>query len=190
MPKIIKIMFIVLASVVIVPVAIIISCISFAIIYTVGINLVAPSPDVTTIKEAEFPFQIVYEKNEEIFVIEDILICEYDGTYTHSGGKSRSWKEYFKSENDDVLTVFKDGTTEICIGIGSSRYYMNEPDYSDKNSEITPWASRVIRENGVHIEPVSEDELYSAYGIKIISWELSDPIENTYVSKKWYEFWK
>lgn len=186
--NILKKIVIILVSIIAV---IILAPICFIFLFCMLTNIIYPSPDVPVIKEAEFPFEIVYEKNGELVTVQDIYVCEYDGTYTHTGGKSRCWDEYFKSGNEDALVVFNDDTTEIGISIGLAWYYMEDPNYSKKNGKMIPTAyKRIYKNGGVHGEPLSAEELYSEYGVKIISWKLSEPIENTYVPKKWYEFWK
>ena len=174
-----------------IPLAVFMSIVMFCFVFTVAVNLIYPSPDVPEIREAEFPFEIVYEYKGKLVEVEDIYVCKYDGVNTNAAGKFRCWDEYFKSGNEDVLEVFKDDTTEVGISIGSAQYYMGDPNYSTKNEEKTPSAYRITRDDSlIYTEPLSEEELYSEYGIKIISWELSKPIENTFAPKKWYEFWK
>ena len=186
--NILKKVAIILVSIVAV---IILAPICFIFLFCMLINIVYPSPDVPVIKEAEFPFEIVYEKNGEIIKIEDIYVCKYDGVNANTGGKYRRWKEYFKSGNEDALTVFEDETTEVSIEIGNSWYYMADPEHYKPNTEITPFARRITHKDGrISYKTLSEEDLYSEYGVKIISWKLAEPIENTYVTKKWYEFWK
>ena len=60
---------------------------------------------------------------------------------------------------------------------------------SDYDNELTPTAFRISRDLSLAIyeERLSHADLYSEYGIKIIDWEFSEPIENTFRPKKWYE---
>lgn len=174
-----------------VPLVIFMAIVAFCFVITVAVNLIYPSPEVPVIREAEFPFEIVYEQNGEISEIKDVYICKYNGVYTTAGGKSRSWKEYFKSGNENALIVYKDDATEVSINIGTARYYMDNSDHPQKNEAKKPSAYRVTEKDGmIYGEPLSDEKLYSEYGIKIISWNLPDPIENTFVPKMWYEFWK
>lgn len=59
-----------------------------------------PNPTKPEITHGEFPFHLVYEINGETKVIEDTLICEYDGIGMNEGnGKYRKWKESLASGN-------------------------------------------------------------------------------------------
>ena len=45
------------------------------------------------IKKAEFPFEIVYELDGETVTVNDIFVCEYDGTlWNENTGRQRQWK--------------------------------------------------------------------------------------------------
>ena len=47
------------------------------------------------IRYGEFPFRLEYEINGERFVIEDTVICEFDGIgWNEAQGKFRKWKDY------------------------------------------------------------------------------------------------
>ena len=56
-----------------------------------------PDPPRPEITYSEFPFRIEYEINGELVVIEDAVICEFDGFQPNwSGGdKTRKWKVSF-----------------------------------------------------------------------------------------------
>ena len=175
--------------------SILIGIILLPVFFSVSFQIISyftmENPDVPVIKKGEFPFEIIYEVNGERFSIKDTYVCEYDGIQISKGGKYLGWKGYFKSGNKDPLTIFIGDTTEIVIDIGDYWYYMGDPILPKSHKNRIPAFGRVIRENGgISGEALSSEELYSEYGIKIISCSLPEPIENTFVPKKWYEFWK
>lgn len=150
-------------------------------------NVALSPPDFPEIKYGEFPFKITYEYNGETTEIEDICVCEFNGVNTTAGGKYRSWKQYFKSGNEDVLTIYKDDTFELGFSIGSAEYFMNDTKFhTDEPPKPTAYLIRYT-DKGKNTVFLSADELYSELGIKITSWEFSEPIENTFRPKKWYE---
>lgn len=187
MKKVLKKILIALAVVASLPVICLVAVVAFCVVTTLAFNLIYAVPDMPTVKKGEFPFEITYEQNGKLVEIKDVYVCEYEGVYTTEGGKFRSWKEYFKSGNEAALTVFKDETTEVYISIGDSWYYMADPDHYKANTEIKPSARRITHKDGwISSNTLSEEELYLEYGVKIIKWKLSEPVENTFVPR-WYD---
>ena len=137
-----------------------------------------PKPEITY---GEFLFKLEYEINGQRFTVEDILICKFDG-YSYGFGDSekyRRWKSYLASDKNEgaVLLLFDDTLgIKIYCGVGSARYYMGEPNYRGPNP-ARPNLGMSAAPGGYGTVP---DELIEKYGIKIISWEFSDPIVNTF----------
>lgn len=102
-----------------------------------GISLL-PDPPKPEITYGEFPFRLVYELNGERKVIEDTLICEYDGIGMNEGqGKYRKWKEHLASGKEKLLLLELDNPAalrsnrkvvkqEIYYSTGSAQYYMGD----------------------------------------------------------------
>ena len=149
-------------------------------------DLSTPNPPKPNITYGEFPFSLVYELNGEEKVVEDTLIGEYDGI-TRIGGptnKSRSWIHSFMS-GDKLITLLRIDETDVIhypFLTNTVGYYMGDNKYGPQgfsscayrhNSEEDPNYNR----DGYYISP---DELLNKYGIKIISWEIAPPIENTF----------
>lgn len=87
-----------------------------------------PNPDITY---GEFPFSIEYEFNEQIHVIEDTLIAEFDGFRADAGSMSRHriWRSSLASskENDVTSIPFNfEGEVDIKFYPGPAGYYMGE----------------------------------------------------------------
>ena len=66
------------------------------------------SPSKPDIEKAEFSFALSYEINDQEKIIEDVIICEFDGFENfETGGKWREWKSYLKSTGEAEL-IFLD----------------------------------------------------------------------------------
>jgi len=149
--------------------------------------LTTPNPPRPEITYGEFPFTLVFELNGEEKVVEDVLIVEFAGITSFNGGHSRSrhWNYRFES-GDRLITLLRiDETTVIhspTISMFSVGYYMGD---AGSPIEISQFASRhnserdpnFIGGGGYLINP---EELLDVYGIRIISWEIAPPIENTF----------
>lgn len=161
-----------------------------------------PKPE---IKQAEFPFALEYRINEEDMGVEDTLVCKYTGwagDFEVDGKKRRTWSSHYRSGNESIilleqrevekaynedLELLEEGSysVKVCLHFGSARYYMGDPDaYEQARATIE---IQVKDENGhmVYRESLAEDEWLNspqlaAYGIQLVSWELPEPIENTF----------
>jgi len=138
-----------------------------------------PNPPLPEIRYGEFPFKLVYTINGEVKVIEDTVICEFDGIGTDlSTGKHRKWKSRLASGNEEVILLRIDATKYIYYLPGSSRYYMGDLE------KYATWEHRFPNANIYDANSIPQrinaDELLSEYGIKLISWEPSPPIVNSF----------
>ncbi len=151
------------------------------------------------IKYGEFPFVVEYEKDGEKYVIEDTVVCEfYD--YDHSAWltKPRTWNCYLKSGDEDKRIIFEEHNSKsivepnrlnerqrLVLNYGMAEYYMGDPNsrsliyakpffYYDENYYIS---EKVL---DVNVEKMSEKELEKYFNIKIIRFEFSKPIKNSF----------
>lgn len=148
----------------------------------------SPRPEITY---AEFPFELTYEINGEVRTIEDVYVCEFLGFSIDAGSMKpyRSWTGYVKSVGDEDLdlVLVQEGNKYICCTMGAPEYYMSDPDYPYLD-EPEPMLIAVEKPNdagGVSSGGIS-GTLYSLvgkYGLKIISWKFSEPIENSFKHK-------
>ena len=135
-----------------------------------------PAPEITY---GEFPFRIEYELHGERLVIEDTVICEFDGFKVSGTTKRRAWKTNFMigSGEGSALVLQKFGNTTVYCCVRNPEYYMG-----DRESEYTytqPFFA--YKERGdLLIRSISTEELLDVFGIKLISWQFSDPIVNTF----------
>jgi len=149
-----------------------------------GCSMFYPDPPRPEITYGEFPFRLEYEINGKRVIVEDTVICKFDGIGWNEGwGKYRKWVEYLASNNkeDSVLLMIVDSKTKLYYTTGSARYYMGDWEPGMYNPEYT-----IVRYDAFFATNwglsgwVPKDELSNKYGIKIISFEPSEPIVNTF----------
>ena len=138
-----------------------------------------PTPAIT---QAEFPFEIVYEKNGEIITASDVYVCEFEGIeWNENVGKHRQWKGYVKSTGESTLVLHTEGGIKVTCSLGTAAYYMSDP-LAATIEEVTPTVQRVqtFESGGVSSMSLTDEQLWEQYGIRLITWAFSAPIENTY----------
>ena len=147
-----------------------------------AINLVVmfgPKPPIPEIKYGEFPFRLVYEIDGEQKIVEDVIVCEYDGIGMNEGsGKYIKWKSYLKSNRKEEIVLLSLGIgKKIIYPAGNPRYYMGDLGENRAYNPLFPNAI-MTRLNGAGL--IDSNELQEMYNIKLISLEESPPIENTF----------
>lgn len=150
------------------------------------LNITAETPPKPEVTYAEFPFTLIYEYNGELMTIQDSYVCEFNGFGMHTGSmaKFRTYRRYLKSnpKQEDILLV-EDGFSKIYCNIGSAAYYMGEPNLRPGEQDTSPtfykytFPNEIFELNSAY---VSEKELWEQYKIRIISYEISDPIKNSF----------
>ena len=114
--------------------------------------------------------------------INDVYVCEFHGFDWNEGvGKHRKWKGYIKSTGEKDLILLEDGNLKLACSLGGPNYYMSDP--STPTYEHTPRIFYIIypdefggtSSGTMDIEPILEQ-----YKIKLISWKLSEPIQNSF----------
>ncbi|MCC3381765.1 hypothetical protein ACFQ5D_02480 [Paenibacillus farraposensis] len=151
----------------------------------IGIQL-EPNPPQPEITYGKFPFRLEYEINGQRKVIQDTLICEYDGIGSNEGqGKYRKWKERLASGNEKITLLKVNNTKEIYYSPGSANYYMGDLGDSRKYEHFFPDAL-LIEKNGIGTSNgiILADELLDKYHIKLISWDYTPPIKNNFPATK------
>lgn len=147
----------------------------------IGIKL-EPNPPRPNIQYGEFPFRLEYEINGQRIVIEDTLICEYDGIGSDEGrGKYRKWNQRLASGNESITLLKVDDSTEIYYPSGSSDYYMGDLGEYETFNHIFPNAALIETDGKItHSGIISADDLLEKYNIKLISWDYTQPIVNSF----------
>jgi len=136
-----------------------------------------PNPPKPEVKYGEFPFRLVYEINGEEVVVEDTVICKYDGIGMNEAvGKYRKWKSYLKSNGEEyiiLLQLFND--TNIIFPTEKPEYYMGEIIGEERKLSGNAVMSY---KDGSRL--ITAEQLKKEYGIVLISWEPSPPITNSF----------
>ena len=138
-----------------------------------------PEPRIT---KSEFPFEIVYELDGETVTVNDIFVCEYDGTsWNENTGRQRQWRGYVKSTGKDHVVLLEDGNLKFACKLGSAAYYMGDPAWENAE-KFTPsiYYVRTYESGGVSSGTAGIEAMLEEYKLKLVSWKLSDPIENTF----------
>ncbi|KPU42116.1 hypothetical protein OXPF_38950 [Oxobacter pfennigii] len=151
-----------------------------------GISLL-PNPPKPEIIYSEFPFRLVYEINGEKKVIEDTLICKYDGVGMDEGrGKYREWKEHLASGNQKILLLKVDDKKEIYYYPGSAQYYMGDMNEGVTYTHSFPNARYFEKyaDGSIRDGIIRADELFNKYHIKLLSWDYTQPIKNNFPGTK------
>lgn len=144
-----------------------------------GVSIFESNPPEPEITYGEFPFRLEYSVDNEIFVIEDVLVCEYDGVdWDEGNGKHRAWKEYFKNTGEDDLLILTDGDTKLYWSIGKAEYYMDDLKYTVREP-FTPSVYYIEEYDDISVSGGAE-ELLNKYKIELIDCQLSKPIENKF----------
>ena len=145
-----------------------------------GCGLTVPRPEV---KEGEFDVSVVYEVNGEVKTLDLVYICEYDGVaWTLEGTHYRSWNGHFDGyEDGEVIEVLKTedgGKIALCIMI-YPEYFMGEPDFID---DFYPFVliNHIYYEDGNEMIDDDQELIAEEYGVRFISIDYDEPIENTF----------
>jgi len=178
----------------------VIGCIVFVLMFAVAIyqtirrfsNQFPP-----TITYGEFPFRFVYELDGVIYEVEDAVICEFRnmGSYI----TYRTWNNSLKSgagqiiilSDENANSVLKpervNDTSAVFLDYGMSAYYMGDPN-NKENPHRKPHVCYYenYHKGGAEYRdstPLTEEQLEKHFGIKIIEFEFSEPIKNTFEEK-------
>ncbi len=135
-----------------------------------------PRPE---IKEGRFNISVTYEYNGETKTASGVYVCKYDGIIWYNPNRDPfvSWEESFEGDIKDggILPICTtDAGEEIFIGmLLYPEYFMGDPEYAD----YTP----LVRAEIFSSKRQSDDpEILAEYGVKLISYEYDEPIENTF----------
>ena len=151
-----------------------------------------PDPPRPEITYGEFPFRIEYEINGEMVIVEDTIICEFDGFQPDWGGgdKTRKWKVSFASGKKsqiykDRADLLVDEANHIYFALGDGEYYMGDDHYAgnlpaDYVPSLLAYKATKQLFGGWHTINIGAHELLNTYGIKIISYEIAPPIVNSF----------
>lgn len=162
-----------------------------------------PKPEITY---GEFPFRLTYELNGEIKVIEDAIVCEFDGfKATGENGKYRQWKSYLKSGSSNAVLEENKMTSEqitlldvrhgddtdsfgnkvlkIYFFGGNGHYYMGDSlGNLDRDAQDFTYVSYQYQkpDGTIGHSAFEADEAWEKFKIRLIGWEIAPPIQNNF----------
>ena len=145
-----------------------------------GCGLSVPRPE---IKKSEFAFSVTYELGGEVKTISGVYVCEYDGvSWSLEGGYRRAWKGYIKDgtteEQIKLATASDGGIVELNLYFDPN-YFMGD-SYRKSDEPFMPQMSvRLEDKEGLTFKS-NADLIAETYGVRVISYEYDDPIENTF----------
>lgn len=157
-------------------------------------DIIIPNPPKPEVTYGEFPFRLIYELDGETKVIRDTVICEFDGFERHGeAGKYRKWKYHLKSGDKHVTLLnvaelkiedrWGNQILELYFHPGNAEYYMDD-DVERKKifGEISNMVSYTYQANdgSIGFSAFPSDEVENKYKIRLITWEPSPPIKNTF----------
>jgi len=158
------------------------------------------------IREGEFPFVVEYEMNGERYLIEDTVVCTYDG-YDWSNNFAvfgypyrRTWGASLKSgdKSKRLIIEFEPNTesllvkgrinmeSSVILHYGYGGYYLGDPEDCESGPCFRYVEHYKIseRESYLNYTPLTNEQLEHIFGIKILKFEFSAPIENTFIERK------
>ena len=146
-----------------------------------GCGITVPRPEV---KNAEFDFSVTYELNGETRTVSGVYVCEYDGVYLAlESGYCRGWNGYIKGDEPEEIII---GSTEdggkirlaLCL---YPEYFMNEPQASERSDPEPCLLIDYPYTEGIETTLISDAKtIEEIYGAKIVSYNYSEPIENSF----------
>lgn len=135
-------------------------------------------PDKPIVKYGEFPFEIIYEYNNEQFTVNETIICDYKGiTFSLEGGNKRQWNCYI-TNNDDYGRYYldKEKYPNLYIQIPlEAEYYMGSSNFSPEFA--IPYIHFIDDRTGT---TYYEQDLMNVVNAKIISYKLSEPLKDNF----------
>ena len=149
-----------------------------------------PKPEITY---GEFPIKLTYELDGEIIVIEDIVVCEFDGFINRgTAGKARKWNTKLKSGEELILLDLRDLNQENELGqtmvelyfyYGTGAYYMGDTDNPfAREAQSFDWIDYKYKtkDGKIGYSGYKAEEAFEKYKIRVISWECAPPIKNEF----------
>ena len=154
------------------------------------------------IADGQFSFSVEYVYNGKAYKYEDAVLCNYVGLKDNQGWRSpakiRGWEDYLQSSGEhyrDILvleqygveSLFTKGRTNNCsfvyLSFGRANYYMGEKEYSDIDAPCFYYDESFKNSSGTQSGEntvLTEEQLEEYFGIKVVEFNFSSPIENEY----------
>ena len=134
-----------------------------------------------TITEHEFPFSVTYELDGVTETVDAVCVVSYAGNGGYVKATTRQYEEKYISQRENMGSAFEIFVGDECSITLFTRIYpdylMGDPEYDYFDDTVyEPILSYFNWATGETIEGLELPE----QGAKIISWELPEPIENSF----------
>jgi len=130
----------------------------------------------------------------EVFVIEDTVVCKFDGfEHISIGGKYRQWETTLKSGDEYIalldlrpleeINEFGQTMLELYFYYGNAAYYMGDKgDSMARSAQDFNYISYRYQavDGGIGHSSYLDYKAYEKYKIRLISFEVAAPIENSF----------
>ena len=141
-----------------------------------------PRPEV---EEGRFNLTLTYEHNGEIKKLSGVYVCEYDGVawWDINADPYVNWKTHLEGElnTESVSVCTTEDGGEILITLQLyPEYFMGDPECADFEPLVRAELFYYEGENGTISESFDDAELIAEYGVRVISFEYDEPIENVF----------
>ena len=157
--------------------------VAFAVMLA-GCGLQVPRPE---IKEGRFNFSVTYELWGETKTLRAVYVCEFNGTHwSLEGGYSRDWDIHvegdYEGDNYSAILGKVDDGGSIHLHFGLyPEYFMGDPETGDWGLPEPSLAIAYPENEFGEMTQIGDPlELERDYGIRIVSYEYDEPIENTF----------
>ena len=161
------------------PTVILSAAMSIMVLYSVFTSI-AKKP---TIAEKDFPFSITYEINGKTDTVEGVYSARYTGNGGYVSSTARLYDGEIISQREDVDTSFilseTDTETIILHTNFLADYLMGDAAYDYFSYE--PFAPSLVYYEHLENNAYTEPQDLMDRGIRIVSWDYPEPIENTFV---------
>ena len=132
-------------------------------------------PSKPKVKHGEFPFELVYEYNNEQFTVKEAIVCDFEGiSFSPEGGNDRDWNCYI-TDNTEYGQYYLDEekypTLYVQVPL-AAEYYMGNPDANEEFAQ--PYLFFIDESTGT---TYYEQDLMEQVGARIISRKPSDVLE-------------
>ena len=152
-----------------------------------------------SVKEGKFNFSVTYEVDGEEKTISGVFACEFVEVVSALDGSYIEWNSYIENaelvnhlEQNRGFLLLKttdDGVIYLDLNL-SAKYFMADPNYGNSNANTNEANSGIIPRLFIEYNETKGEELgvwwsedkatLEGYGVKVISYEYDEPIENIY----------
>ena len=159
----------------------IIAVIFLMIISTAFLSGCVAKVPIPQIKDGRFNFSVTYEVNGEEKTYSGVYVCKFDGVYITLVGSGIEWEGYIENEEEIDLPIHTNSDGVIYLNFGFfPEYFMSAPD-AEYYGVPEPSLYMIYHDSDPdEFEITGEQDVIEGYGVRIISYEYADPIENVY----------